>query len=255
MDKKRYSFSIDDNVYNEFVKRCPDGLRFKKIREEILNIKDPENIKIEERADSVKLYVYPIYLESKYDEMLEVICRVYQAKTSKPLSKSLLMEHILKQISTQSIEERVYKRKSFDVERSVYEEIQKLLAGEPFNRSIEDYILNDYPGVECSLDNYTSLKVIPKDALFQASMTLDLKVLDKITQVKDDARTEGNHKLKFTKPLIFRDMTRKFLKHLKENNPVEKILEYQIKNQLLVLKEVTGKDINEILENIQLKGE
>ncbi|MCU5081043.1 hypothetical protein P4K23_28675 [Bacillus cereus] len=255
MTKKRYSFSIDLNAYNEFVKKCPDRLRFKKIREEISKIREnPEHLKITPRNDSDELYIYPIYLESKYDEMLDTICRVYQAQSSKSLSKSLLMEHILKEISKQDIEGRVYQRKTFKVEKSVYEDIQKLLAGDPFNRSIEDYIMNDYPGIECSLENYASLKE-PKDELFQASMTLDVKVLDKISKVKDDARTEGKHKLKFTKPLVFRDMTRQFLTHLQEHNPVEEFLEHQIKNHLLALKEVTGKNMDELIADLQSKGE
>lgn len=241
MEKKKnqnqYMFAVNEEVIQRFQEKCPKFSRSRAIRDVLVESHNNPNLNIRSERENSK--PYKLNLDDDSINIVNDIVRFYSVKEGKAVNRSQVVEAILDKVADLDIPEREEVPKLFYVERELLIEIRSLTKGKILTHELEDFISDYFTKINSPID---SLKINTQDDEVTANyrINIDKKVIEKLEKIKKDTAHElSGLKVKgITLQVVFREVLRQFLSHLKEHDFNQEQLQNEIDARKKLLSEL-----------------
>ncbi|MES9666282.1 hypothetical protein [Bacillus nitratireducens] len=236
-NQDQYMFAVNKEVVKRFQENCPKYSRSRAIRDVLVESHNNPNLNIRNERENIK--PYKLNLDDDSINIVNDIVRFYSVKEGKAVNKSQVVEAILDKVADLDIPEREEVKKVFYVESDVLEEIRSLTEGKILTHELEDFISDYFTKINSTID---SLKIdtTDKKASPQYRINIDKKVLEKLEKIKKETAHELSAlKVKgITLQVVFREVLRQFLTHLKNHDFNQEQLQNEIEARKKLLSEL-----------------
>ncbi|MBG0964091.1 hypothetical protein [Bacillus sp. SRB1LM] len=236
-NQNQYMFAVNEDVVKRFQENCSKYSRSRAIRDVLVDSHNNPDLNI--RNEREKITTYKLNLDDYSNNIVNDIVRFYSVKEGKAINRSQVVEAILDKVADLDIPEREEAKKLFYVERDVLEEIRLLTEGKILTHELEDFISDHFTKINSPID---SLKIDTqkKEVTAQYRINIDKKVLEKLEKIKKESTHElSAMKLKgITLQVVFREVLRQFLSHLKKHDFNQEQLQNEIDARKKLLSEL-----------------
>ncbi|MGD6840583.1 hypothetical protein ACQCVL_29640 [Bacillus thuringiensis] len=236
-NQDQYMFAVNEEVVIRFQESCSKYSRSRAIRDVLIESHNNPNLNI--RSERENITTYKLNLDDDSNSIINDIVRYYTVNEGKPVNRSQVVEAILDKVADLDIPEREELKKLFYVERDVLEEIRLLTEGKILTHELEDFISDYFTKINSPID---SLKIdtTKKEITAQYRINIDKKVLEKLEKIKKETALElSASKIKgITLQVVFREVLRQFLNHLKKHDFSQEQLQNEIEARKKLLSEL-----------------
>lgn len=236
-NQDQYMFAVNEEVVKRFQENCTKYSRSRAIRDVLVESHNNPNLNIRNERENIT--TYKLNLDDDSNSIVNDIVRFYSAKEGKAVNRSQVVEAILDKVADLDIPKREEAKKLFYVERNVLDEIRSLTEGKILTHELEDYISDYFTKINSTID---SLKIDTTDTKVTAQyrINIDKKVLEKLENIKKETAHElSASKIKgITLQVVFREVLRQFLSHLKKHDFSQQQLQNEIAARKNLLSEL-----------------
>lgn len=236
-NQDQYMFAVNEEVVKRFQESCSKYSRSRAIRDVLIESHNNPNLNIRNERENIT--TYKLNLDDDSNSILNDIVRYYTVNEGKAVNRSQVVEAILDKVADLDIPEREEAQKLFYVERDVLEEIRLLTEGKILTHELEDFISDYFTEINSPID---SLKIdtTKKEITAQYRINIDKKVLEKLEKIKKETAHElSASKIKgITLQVVFREVLRQFLYHLKKHDFSQEQLQNEIEARKKLLSEL-----------------
>ncbi|MED0982940.1 hypothetical protein P4T48_26440 [Bacillus paramycoides] len=236
-NQDQYMFAVNEEVVERFQENCSKYSRSRAIRDVLVESHNNPNLNIRNERENIT--TYKLNLDDDSNNIVNDIVRFYSVKEGKAVNRSQVIEAILDKIADLDIPKREETNKLFYVERDVLDEIRSLTEGKILTHELEDFISDYFTKINNTID---SLKIdtTKTEVTAQYRVNIDKKVLEKLEIIKKETALELSAlKVKgITLQVVFREVLRQFLSHLKKHDFGEQQLQNEIAARKKLLSEL-----------------
>lgn len=236
-NQDQYMFAVNEEVVKRFQENCPKYSRSRAIRDVLVESHNNPNLNIRNERENIT--TYKLNLDDDSNSIVNDIVRFYSVKEGKAVNRSQVVEAILDKVADLDIPEREEANKLFYVERDVLGEIRLLTEGKILTHELEDFISDYFMKINSPID---SLKIdtTKTEVTAQYRINIDKKVLEKLEKIKKETAYELSAlKIKgITLQIVFREVLRQFLSHLKKHDFSQEQLQNEIAARKKLLSEL-----------------
>ncbi|MED0987930.1 hypothetical protein [Bacillus paramycoides] len=236
-NQDQYMFAVNKEVIERFQENCSKYSRSRAIRDVLVESHNNPNLNI--RNERKNITTYKLNLDDDSNNIINDIVRFYSVKEGKAVNRSQVVESILDKIADLDIPKREEANKLFYVERDVLDEIRSLTEGKILTHELEDFISDYFTKINSTID---SLKIdtTKTEVTAQYRVNIDKRVLEKLEIIKKETALELSAlKVKgITLQVVFREVLRQFLSHLKKHDFGQQQLQNEIAARKKLLSEL-----------------
>ncbi|WP_336992665.1 hypothetical protein [Bacillus toyonensis] len=236
-NQDQYMFAVNEEVGKRFRENCPKYYRSRAIRDILVESHSNPNLNIRNERENTK--PYKLNLDDDSINIVDDIVRFYSVKEGEAVNRSQVVEAILDKVADLDIPEREETPKLFYVELEVLDDIRSLTEGKILTHELEDFIFEYFTKINSPID---SLKIATQNKEVTANyrINIDKKVIEKLEKIKKETAHElSAFKIKgITLQVVFREVLRQFLSHLKKNDISQEQLQNEIDARKKLLSEL-----------------